>query len=291
MKFKLPKRQTTGAVVCFSCQKIVAVDQDQCCHCGQPHPGLWGYSRLIRRLGADFGFIKIVSVGCIGLYIITLLFDLPGVRSESAFKLLAPSSYSLAIFGSTGSIPLFVWGRWWTVLSAAWLHGDLWHLGFNLAWLHYLSPMVVAGYGAGRLVSIYALTTLTSSLLTSCVAQYWLTLPVFFQGARFSVGASGGVFGLLGALLLYGQLSGHQHILRQLLTLVVITFVLSAFVGNVDNWGHLGGVMGGYLIGWTPWFNPNQPQRLYHLGIAAGALVLMAISMIVSPLHGLSLMQ
>jgi rhomboid protease GluP len=118
-----------------------------------------------------------------------------------------------------------------------------------------------------------------------------LTLPAFFQGARFSVGASGGVFGLLGALLLYGQLSGHQHILRQLLTLVVITFVLSAFVGNVDNWGHLGGVMGGYLIGWTPWFNPNQPQRLYHLGIAAGALVLMAISMIVSPLHGLSLMQ
>lgn len=291
MKFKLPKRQTTGSVVCFSCQKLVSIDQEHCPQCGQSNPGLWGYARPIRRVGADFGFIKIVSVGCIALYLIALLFDLPGVRSEGAMRILAPSSYSLAIFGSTGSIPIFEWGRWWTVLSSGWLHGDLWHLCFNLVWLNFLSPMVAGGYGAGRLVSIYTFTTITSSVVTSFVAQYWTSLPVSFSGASFSVGASGGVFGLLGALVIYGQRSGNRQVLQQVLILSVISFVLSAFLGRVDNWGHLGGFIGGYMIGLTPWFNPNQPQRLYHLGIAIGALVLTLISIILSPIHGLFALQ
>ncbi|WP_299414743.1 rhomboid family intramembrane serine protease [Acaryochloris sp. IP29b_bin.148] len=283
----MPKRQTTGSVVCFSCQKLVSIDQEKCPFCGQPHPGLWGYARPIRRLGADFGFIKIVSVGCIILYAITLLFDLPGVRSQGVMRLLAPSSYSLAIFGSTGSIPLFEWGRWWTVIGSGWLHGDLWHLCFNLVWLSFLSPMVAGGYGAGRLVSIYTVTTVTSSLVTSFVAQYWPSLPASFSGASFSVGASGGVFGLLGALVIYGQRSGRQQVLQQALILSIVSFVLSAFLGRVDNWGHLGGFIGGYLIGLMPGFNPNQPQRLYHLGIAVGALGVTLICVILSPIHGL----
>lgn len=286
MPFKFPQRQTTGSVVCFSCQKLVSIDQHKCPLCGQANPGLWGYARPIRRLGADFGFIKIVMIGCTLLYLITLLFDLPGVRSEGAMRLLMPSSYSLAIFGSTGSIPLFQWGRWWTVLSSGWLHGDLWHLGFNMAWLSYLSPTVAKGYGAGRLVSIYTLTTITSSLLTSFVAQFWTTLPASVSGSFFSVGASGGVFGLLGALIIYGQRSGQRQILQQALVLSIASFVLSAFVGRVDHWGHLGGWIGGYGLGLTPWFNPNQPQQLYHLGIAFGALGVTLISLILSPIHG-----
>ena len=287
MPFKLPKRQTSGSVVCFSCQKLVSIEQKNCPQCGQANPGLWGYARPLRRLGADFGFIKIVLIGCILLYLITLLFDLPGIQSEGVMRLLMPSSYSLLVFGSTGAVPIFQWGRWWTVLSSGWLHGGLWHLGFNMAWLNYLSPMVARGYGAGRLVSIYTVTTVTSSLLTSSMAQYWTTLPRSFSGASFSVGASGGVFGLLGALVIYGQLANQRQVLRQALTLTIISFVLSAFVGRVDHWGHVGGFVGGYLIGLTPWFNPTQPQRLYHLGIAIGALVVTLVSLILSPTHAL----
>lgn len=263
------------------------IDQVQCPDCGQSHPGLWGYARPLRRLGADFGFFKVVSLGCIALYLVTLLVDIPGVRSEGALRILAPSSYSLALFGATGSIPVFEWGRWWTVLSSGWLHGDLWHLCFNLVWLHYLSPLVANGYGAGRLITIYTLTTITSSVLTSVVAQYWTSLPDFFQGANLSVGASGGVFGLLGALVIYGQRSGHQQVLQQALTLSVLSFVLGAFVGRVDNWGHLGGFIGGYAMGLTPWFNPTQPQRLYHLGLALGSLILTLVCILLSPIHGL----
>lgn len=287
MAFKLPKRQTSGSVVCFSCQKLVSIEQKECPQCGQANPSLWGFARPISRLGANFGFIKIVIIGCTLLYLITLLFDLPGVQSAGVMNLLMPSSYSLLIFGSTGSVPIFEWGRWWTVLSSGWLHGGLWHLGFNMAWLNYLSPMVAKGYGAGRLVSIYTFTTITSSLLTSFVAQYWTSLPASFSGSNFSVGASGGVFGLLGALVIYGQRANQRQVLQQALTLTIISFVLSAFVGRVDNWGHLGGFMGGYLIGLMPGFNPNQPQRLYHLGIAAGALAVTFVSIILSPIHAL----
>ena len=287
MRLKLPQRQTQGSVVCFSCQKLVSIDHQKCSHCGQSNPGLWGYARPLRRLGADFGFVKIVVAGCIALYLATLLFDIPGIRNENSFKLLIPSAESLAIFGYTGSVPVFTWGRWWTVLSSGWLHGDLWHLCFNLVWINYLSPMVIKGYGAGRLVSIYTFTTITSSVLTSCIAQYWTSLPAAYSGASFSVGASGGVFGLLGALVIYGQRSRHHSVFQQALILTLISFVLSAFMGRVDHWGHIGGFIGGYLIGLTPGFNPNQPQRLYHLGIACSALGLTALSIIMSLTHGL----
>lgn len=288
MKFKLPKRQTQGSVVCFSCQQLVDLKQPACPQCGQPHPGLWGYARPLRRLGPDFGFTKGVVVGCTLVYIVTLLFDLPGVQTEGAMQILMPSSKSLAIFGSSGSVPLFAWGRWWTVLSSGWLHGHLWHLGFNMAWLSYLAPRVGKGFGAGRLVSIYTFTTMTSSLLTSVVAQYGTTLPDVLRGANFSVGASGGVFGLLGALVIYGQRSGQGQVWRQALLLSVVSFVLSAFMGRVDNWGHLGGFIGGYLIGLTPWFNPNRPQGLYHFGLAMGAIGITGISLLLSPIHALS---
>ena len=287
MRLKLPQRQTQGSVVCFSCQKLVSIDQKKCSHCGQSNPGLWGYARPLRRLGADFGFMKIVIAGCVAIFLATLLFDIPGIRNEGSMKVLIPSSMSLAIFGSTGSVPVFAWGRWWTVLSSGWLHGDLWHLCFNLAWLNYLSPMVTTGYGAGRLVSIYTFTTITSSVLTSCIAQYWTSLPAAFSGASYSVGASGGVFGLLGALVIYGQRSRNSSILQRALLLTLVSGVLSAFVGRVDHWGHIGGFLGGYLLGLTPWFNPNKPQRLYHLGVAFGALGLTACSVAASIGHGL----
>lgn len=287
MRLKLPQRQTQGSVVCFSCQKLVSIDQKKCSHCGQSNPGLWGYARPLRRLGADFGFMKIVIAGCVAIFLATLLFDIPGIRNEGSMKVLIPSSTSLAIFGSTGSVPVFTWGRWWTVLSSGWLHGDLWHLCFNLAWLNYLSPMVTTGYGAGRLVSIYTFTTITSSVLTSYVAQYWTSLPAAFSGASYSVGASGGVFGLLGALVIYGQRSRNSSILQRALLLTLVSGVLSAFVGRVDHWGHIGGFLGGYLLGLTPWFNPNKPQRLYHLGVAFGALGLTACSVAASIGHGL----
>lgn len=60
------------------------------------------------------------------------------------------------LFGASGAIPIFGFGRWWTPLSAGWLHGGLLHIAFNLMTLRNLAPAVAEeSYGPGRLMILY----------------------------------------------------------------------------------------------------------------------------------------
>src|SRR5262245_11554836 len=116
-------RQTAGSVLCASCSKLVGVRDESCWNCGRRNPGLWGFAPVLRRLGADLGFVQMVVWGCAGLYIATLALDPRGIRMSGVFSFLSPSLRSLMLFGASGAIPVFGFGRWWTVLSAGWLHG------------------------------------------------------------------------------------------------------------------------------------------------------------------------
>src|SRR5437764_904588 len=125
-------RQTSGSVVCVSCGYLVGVNDDRCYHCGRRNPGLWGYAPALRRLGHDLGFVPFVTGTCIIVYALTLVWsgrDIAG--GGGLFSFLAPNTYSLLMFGASGAAPVFGLGRWWTVLSAAWLHGSLLHILLN----------------------------------------------------------------------------------------------------------------------------------------------------------------
>ena len=61
----------------------------------------------------------------------------------------------LYLLGACGGSPVFEFGRWWTVISAGWLHGSLLHIIFNMMWVRDLGPVVADMYGAGRMVIIY----------------------------------------------------------------------------------------------------------------------------------------
>ena len=287
MKFKLLARQTSGSVVCFACETLISIESKTCPHCGQRNPGLWGYARSIRRLGTDFGFLQIVTWGCIGLYAAALLMNVDGIGNDGIFNLLSPDPGALEWLGSTGAIPVFYHGRWWTVLSAGWLHGGLLHIAFNLVWIYYLVPSVAQAYGAGRLVTIYTVSAITGGLLTSSVAWFFPFLPEMFQGAGFSVGASGAIFGLLGALVSYGQRTGRRTVQAQALNFAVVIFLLGFLISRTDNWGHLGGFIGGYGLTQTPWFDANRSQRLADLGVALIALLFTAVSILASVITGL----
>ena len=64
-----PKRRTTGSVVCPSCGSLVGVRDDKCYSCGRSNPGLWGYGPLLRKIGAEFGFIQVVVGGSTLMYV------------------------------------------------------------------------------------------------------------------------------------------------------------------------------------------------------------------------------
>ena len=71
------------------------------------------------------------------------------------FGFLAPDLSMLFLLGASGGMPVFGFGRWWTVFSAGWLHGSVLHIIFNMMWVRELGPAVAEMYGAGRMVIIY----------------------------------------------------------------------------------------------------------------------------------------
>src|SRR5438093_8741365 len=116
------QRRTTGSVVCPSCGSLVGVRDEKCYMCGRANPGLWGFGPLLRQLGADFGFVPLVIASSGTLYVITLLMSGTSIRMDGLMSFLAPSTPVLFLFGASGAVPVFGFGRWWTVMSAGWLH-------------------------------------------------------------------------------------------------------------------------------------------------------------------------
>jgi len=278
------KRQTSGSVVCASCGYLVGVSDEKCYHCGRRNPGLWGFAPAVRRLGHDMGFVTFVTGTCVVVYVLTLLASGPDLRGATGglFGFLGPSSKSNFIFGASGAVPVFISHRWWTVLSAAWLHGGLLHIFFNLMWIRQLAPAVGELYGPGRMVVIYTAGAIVGFALSSLV--WWVLPNLPFFGSPFTVGASAPIFGLLGGLVYYGRRTGSSVVHGQAMSWALGMFLFGLVMNGVDNAAHAGGFIGGHLAGSL--LDPLKPERVTHLLWALGCLVLSVLSILVSVLTG-----
>src|SRR5262249_58957458 len=127
----------------------------------------------------------------------------------ATFSWPAPGSSSRGSCGGAGAGPVFYSRRWWSVLTAGWLHAGALHILFNMLWVRELGPVVADTYGAARMVIIYTIAGVAGFALSS-VAGYYVHLPFF--GAGLTLGASAPIFGLLGALVHYGRRGGSSLI-------------------------------------------------------------------------------
>jgi rhomboid protease GluP len=273
------KRRTTGSVVCPSCGSLVGVRDDKCYSCGRANPGLWGFGPALRQLGADFGFVPLVIGGSGLLYLLSLVLSGPNVNLMGGFSLLAPSRDALLLLGASGATPVFRVGAWWTVLSATWLHGGLLHILFNMMWVRDLGPVSADVVGPARTVIIYTVSGVCGFLLSSVMGLFYLPIP-FFQGADLTVGASASVFGLLGALVHYGQRSGSSLIHAEAKRYAIILFVMGIIFPGVDNFAHAGGFLGGYGTSW--FFNPLTRERGDHILVAVICVVATIVAIVAS---------
>ena len=265
------KRQTRGSVVCRSCGKLVGVNDRTCYNCGASNPGLWGYSKLVRNISYGLDFVNVVIFGCAILYILTLVIDLSGIRMGGGLSILSPSVEALFSFGASGAVPVFSYGRWWTLLSAGWLHGGLLHIAFNMLWVRQLAPVTGQIYGVSRLVIIYTVSSAAGFLLSS------------LAGIPLTIGASAPLFGLFGALFWAGRKTGSSALGRQALVYAVILFAFGILMPGIDNFAHLGGFIGGlgaaYLL--NPMKQETQGNFLFALICLAatlGAVILSVFS-------------
>jgi rhomboid protease GluP len=222
------------------------------------------------------------------MYALTLIGSQGNIGGSSLFNMLSPSTNSLLLFGASGAVPVFLLDRWWTVLSASWLHGGLLHIFFNLYWVRQLGPAVSELYGPGRLVIIYIVGGVAGFALTSFAGAYFQFMPfAILRGAPMTVGASASIFGLLGALVYYGRRTGQSNTYRMALQYAVIMFVFGLIMPSVDNYAHAGGFIGGYVVSQA--MDPLVPERVNHMVWALVLIVLSILSIVVSVVHGLML--
>jgi rhomboid protease GluP len=277
------KRQTEGSVICTSCGVLVGVNDETCYNCGRRNPGLWGYGPALRRLGHDLGFVPLVMGGTITLYVLSLL-----LSGASIQGMLSPSTEILFLLGASGAVPVFQFGRWWTVLTAGWLHAGVLHVLFNVLWIRQLAPSVADLYGPGRMVIIYTVSGIVGFTVSSLAGLYLPPVPII-RGALFSVGASAPIFGLLGALVLYGRRTGSSHVGQAGLQYALLLGVFGLIFPGVDNWAHAGGFAGGYLTSVV--LDPLTKERIDHLAIAVVCLIVTLIGLIVSFVTALPLLM
>ena len=283
------QRRTTGSVVCPSCGSLVGVRDDRCYTCGRSNPGLWGFGPALRQIGVNFGFAQIVVGTCVTVWVFTLLMSGSAIRVGSVFSALSPSTPVLFLFGASGAIPVFGMGRWWTVLSAGWLHAGLLHILMNMYWVWQMGPVMADMLGPARTVIIYTVGGITGFVLSSFAGAFLPALP-FLQGATLTVGASAPVFGLIGALYHYGRTS--SSIAKQQAQYIIVQAVMfGILLGNsgIDNYAHLGGFAGGYFT--SAFLNPMSRERGDHMIIALVCLVASFLSIVASVLTGLPLFR
>jgi len=249
---------------------------------------MWGFAPFLSRWGRDLGFTQLVIGGCATLYVISLLIDLGGVNSGGLLNFFSPSRRALFLLGESGVIPVFGFGRWWTVLSAGWLHAGILHIFFNMMWVRQLAPPTSEMYGPSRMVIIYTIAGVVG-FLASTLAGTIGFLPFFLKGAGFTVGASAPIFGLLGALVFYGRRTGSSIVGEQAKQWALMLFIFGFIMPGVDNWAHLGGFAGGYATAKV--LDPLRPERLDHLIAALACLALTAFAIVFSVLQGLSLLR
>jgi rhomboid protease GluP len=201
---------------------------------------MWGFAGPLRQVFRSWNFTNAVTLACVVLYIATLVFDpASALRPRGVFDVFAPSNRALWAFGAAGAIPWQA-GHWWTILTAIYLHGGILHILFNVLWIRQLGPEVERYYGPARLVVIF-----TVSGVAGFVVSNAFDVP-------FTVGASGSIFGLLGALVAYGRKRGGTFgrlYLQQYGQWALVLFIAGFIMSGVNNFAHAGGFIGGFASG------------------------------------------
>lgn len=237
-------------------------------------------SGALQKVRSALELWPLVGWVCGALYLATLATDPNGfLGGEGGPSFFSPSMERILAFGASGAVPVFQYGRWWTVLSAGWLHAGILHLIMNMIGLRQIAPAVEQLYGTGRAWTIYVLSGAAGFVLSS-VSPFMGPLGRVLGRGQVTLGASAALFGLLGALLHYSRRGGSRALGQMVWTWALAMFVFGLLFPGIDNWAHLGGFAGGWLLSF--WLDPLKDERLDHLIAALLCIVASAGAVVCS---------
>ena len=259
-------RQVAGSLVCPSCGKLVGVNEPRCPYCDAWRPGLFGFAPVLQRLvGNRIDLVSLSLMACISLYAAALLLQPEALLSgRGLLSFLSPGSRALYQLGMTGGLAWSL-GWWWTILTANYLHGSLLHIFFNMMWVRNLAPVSTDVYGPARTFVIFNISGAAGFYVSNVMSG----VP--------TIGASGGIFGLLAALIVYGRRRGSSMMSSQLWQWAIILGVFGFIMPGINNWAHGGGFAGGWIVGQLMGLSDEHRESA---GVIILALSLIALTVI-----------
>jgi len=229
-------------MLCPICRKLISLDETKCPYCGTSRPGSWMHHNPLARLFADPAqLIKAIIILNVAMFALTVVMNVQVLNfSLNPLTFLSPDRRILVIFGATGKGPIDELHRWWSLLSANYLHGGLLHILLNMMVLRQIAMLVAREYGLYRMFTIYTM----GGIIGFCFS--------YIGDTHVTIGASAAICSLIGAALYYGKSRGGSYgeaIFKQLGVWAITLLFLGWLVPVIDNWGHGGGIAAGILLG------------------------------------------
>ena len=161
------------------------------------------------------------------LIIINVIVFLLSLFNESIIQMFAVNRFFIADLG-----------QYYRLFTGIFLHANFLHLIFNMYALYVIGMQLESFLGKGKYLAVYLLSGLGGSMLS-----------IFFSNG-YSVGASGAIFGLMGALLYFGyhyRVYLDSVVKSQIIPLIILNLLIGFTSTGIDNWAHIGGLVGGIL--------------------------------------------
>ena len=149
-------------------------------------------------------------------------------------------------------------GDWWRLVGAMFLHGSIFHLLFNMLALYWLGTIIEQALGTPRFLLVYFVSGLAGSS-----GALWFSAPF-----AVTVGASGAIFGLIGALLILEYLATGS-LMGQAMVLILVNLALTFAVPGISIGGHIGGLAGGIVATYALMRFRMPPNRTLGFALAA----------------------
>jgi len=179
-------------------------------------------------------FTYIILIACVAMYLITLIqagFSLEVLKNGFEVPVLRELGANFAVKESH---------EVWRLFTYMFLHGSIIHILVNMYSLVALGNQIETFFGKWKFIIIYVLSGIAGGMLSAAIAP-----------GTTSVGASGAIFGLLGAMLYFGfhyRAYFGQAVKMQILPVIAINLAIGFLLPNIDNWCHIGGLVGGFLV-------------------------------------------
>jgi membrane associated rhomboid family serine protease len=185
-------------------------------------------------------------------------------RVLDALALLPDSAYRRYPDGSVELVRGVADGAWWQLVTSMFTHVEVLHIGFNMLALYFLGPMLENVLGRARFLAVYLVSGFAGSA----------AVMLFSNPHGQTLGASGAIFGLMGALAVVALKVRGQ--VQSVLTWIALNLVLTFTVSGISWQGHIGGLVGGVVLGTAMVYAPRQNRSLVQWGAVAVVLAISA---------------